>query len=127
MKLTAKKQAFSMIEILIVVMIIGALAVMVGRGIRRRLEKIKVNQTKTTIASIKGSLLEYYTEKGGYPKSLDEIASYFDKGIIPKDEWGNEFEYNKPPVRYKNEYKKYEIYSLGPDEEESEDDIHNGA
>lgn len=127
MNLRQKKEAFTLLELVVVAVIIGALALLFGRGILRRWEKIKVNQTKATLTTIKGAVFEYYGDKGKMPTDLDEVQPYLDSKEVPKDAWGNEFEYNAPPVRYKEEgYKKYELFSTGSDGEESDDDIHTG-
>ncbi len=135
-----KKEAFTMMEILIVVVIIGFLFTVLGPRLMKQWEKIKVNQTKVQLGLLKSSIQEYYTDVGTFPKKLDDLVSapsgkleakwkghYTQKPELPEDQWNGEFEYNSPPVRYKNEgYKFYEMYSLGPDGEESDDDIHVG-
>ena len=130
-----------MIEILIVVIVIGALATMVGPMLLNRWEKIKVGQAKAAISGIQSGIQEYYGDVGTFPKRLDDLLDaptgkmaskwrgpYLKGKDIPLDPWNGEFEYNSPPVRFKAEYryKYYEIFSLGPDKEESADDIQSG-
>jgi general secretion pathway protein G len=139
--LSRKQDAFTLIEIMIVVIVIGVLATMVGPRIMKYWETIKLNQTKATIAGLQAGIQDYYGDVGSFPKRLDYLLDspggkmaakwrgpYLKGKDLPLDPWNTEYEYNSPPIRFKAEYryKYYEIFSLGPDKEESADDIQAG-
>ncbi len=122
-----KSEAFTLVELVIVAIVIAGLALLFGRGIMRRWEGIRKNQTKATISVLKGAVTEYYAEQGKLPDDIDEVHPYTDMKAMPKDGWDHEFEYNKQPdLRFKDLYRRYEIISYGPDGIESDNDIHDG-
>jgi general secretion pathway protein G len=137
-----KQDAFTLMEILIVVVVIGILATLLGPRIAGAWKTIKINQTKTILAQVKAGIGNYYGDVGSFPKQLDDLLDppsdskraarwkgpYVKGKNLPEDGWGNAFEYNSPPVRFGKEfrYQDYEIISLGPDGRESEDDMHDG-
>jgi len=142
---TKKNGAFTLMEIMLAVVIIGILVVILVPNIGRLMSRFQGNQAKILINTIKGGLNEYRIDVGRYPKRQEgglnalierpgkgtPVANkwkgpYLDKNEVPEDPWGQEFVYNCPPVRYK-EYKMFEIYSLGPDQTESDDDIQDGV
>jgi len=138
MNLRKTQSAFTLIEIMIVVVIIAVLALMAGPRIIKLMGGLKVSSTKATISALKGGIERYHQDMGTIPKTLDDLLEnpggrkekfwdgpYIDKREIPVDGWNNEFEYHAPPTRYKN-YRYYELYSLGDDEVESDNDIEIG-
>lgn len=137
-----KSSAFSLIEIMIVVTIIGILATMVGPRIMKAMKEVKATQTKTRLKVLQGALQEYTMDVGRLPLKLDDLLDQPSDAKVAKrwkgpyvsneealeDAWGTPVEYNRPPTRFKKEfrYQDYELISLGKDLEESEDDIHVG-
>ncbi len=136
MVISKKRDAFTMIEILVVVFIIGILATLVGPRVIRLLTKGNVSATQATLAALKTDLVEYKQDMGHFPTAkeggLDALIDrpnikgnerwdgpYIEgQESVPLDAWGNEFEYNLPPIRFKNKYKIFEIVSEGPEGEE---------
>lgn len=136
MLLSKKKDAFTMMEILVVVFIIGILATLVGPRVIRLLTKGNVSATQSTLAALKTAVVEYKQDIGHFPTSkeggLDALIDrpnikgnekwdgpYLEgQETVPLDAWGNEFEYNLPPIRFKNKYKIFEIVSDGPEGED---------
>lgn len=126
-------------EVMIAVFIIGILATLVGPNIVKMLQNVKVNQAKSTMAAIKSGINEYYREVGSFPKELNDLiekpsgkgSKKWDGPYVKGDEevftdpWNEEIIYNRPAERFGKEkgYKYYELISLGPDGEESDDDI----
>lgn len=83
-------RAFTMIELLIVVAIIG---ILVGIGIplySTQLYRAKVARAITDIYTIQRSITEYLTDRGELPDSLEEVE--WDHLTDP---WGNKYQYVK--------------------------------
>lgn len=137
-----KQSGFSLIEILIVVTIIGILATMIGPRIIGGMKKVRVTQAQSQLTNIKNEITQYTMDVGRLPLKLEELIEapsdtnlakkwkgpYIKKESDLIDPWGTPIEYHRPPVRYKKEerYQDYEVYSLGADLEESDDDPHAG-
>ena len=124
-----KKRAFTMIELMGVLLIIGTLVAVVAVRVRRGQAQAKVTETKATIESIKTAVAFYKQDKGKYPTTGEGLKVLVGTGIEKSqltDGWGSDFEYNAPPVKHKDKFKNFEIISYGPDKEESADDIYDG-
>lgn len=101
-----RRHRFTLIEIMIVVMIIGMLAALVGPNIVGNLDKSRVKSTKAQLVSVKNAVQQYYMDMSTYPTRLDELITnpgnekwdgpYLEAKNIPKDGWGNEFQYSVP-------------------------------
>ncbi|MDD4539701.1 MAG: type II secretion system major pseudopilin GspG [Lentisphaeria bacterium] len=101
-----RRHSFTLIEIMIVVMIIGMLAALVGPNIVGNLDKSRVKSTKAQLVSVKNAVQQYYMDMSTYPTRLDELITnpgnekwdgpYLEAKNIPKDGWGNEFQYSVP-------------------------------
>ncbi len=65
------------------------------------------------------------TEKS-IPKTQQELSILVEEGYfesLPTDPWGHDYQYHNPAIH--NTGRGYDLYSLGPDGIESEDDIVN--
>jgi len=133
---TAKSEAFTLIEMLVVVFIIGILATLVGPRVMKLLTGGERSATQATMATLKTAVVQYRSDMGHLPKKLDELVNkptakgsenwdgpYLDAVEVPMDRWNNEFEYNCPPVKHKNKYRYFEILSPGPEGENKPLDI----
>ncbi len=118
----AKRSAFTMMEMMVVLSIIGMIAALMGPRIMRYMSEAKISSTKATMSTIKGALMEYSIHVGHLPKSLDGLKEnienskrwkgpYFAKEF--EDGWNNEIIYNRPPQVYTKDYRKYELISYG--------------
>lgn len=105
------RAGFTLIELMIAIVIIGIIA---GGSIyfaMTVLENAKRSTTSTALQTIKLSIMNYKSEKGEYPKTVQELVNAgFLKKPAPKDGWDHNFVY-RPTPDGKN---PYELYSYGP-------------
>lgn len=118
MKNRNKKAAFSLIELMIVIVILGLLAAMVMPSLTGKGEEAKRDLVCVQMKSIYDGALDMYKIKNSiYPSTEEGLAvltkdsSYFKDGKMPKDSWGKEF-------IYLNNDGKVELISLGADKKE---------
>ncbi|MBA1437559.1 MAG: type II secretion system major pseudopilin GspG [Epsilonproteobacteria bacterium] len=113
-----KRNAFSLIELMIVIVILGLLAAMVMPSLTGKGEQAKRDLVCVQMKSIyNGALDMYKIDNSVYPsteeglQALTHSGKYFKDGKMPKDSWGNEF-------IYINNDGKIELISLGADKKE---------
>ena len=134
------KNAFTLIEIMLVVIIIGVLVAMVVPNLSGRGEQARRAAAKADIESNLSTALDLYeldngkyptTEQGlisllqkpgGTPEPVNWSGPYLKKKQIPKDPWGRDYVYIAPG---KHNIDEYDLSSQGPDGVESADDIGN--
>jgi len=132
------RRAFTLIEIMLVVIIIGVLAAMVVPRFAGRTEQAKIARAASDIAAIGLALDLYELDLGQYPTSLAELVStsppsslpqqqqaqwngpYLKKGL-PNDPWGRDYQF----AAQSQHQQDYDLYSLGPDGQPGNDDITN--
>ncbi len=118
-----RNKGFTLIELLIVMAILGMLAAFIGPNIIDRFGESKRVAASTQMSSIEVALDTYRLDMSKYPSSLDALEKnssnspkwqgpYLSKGgKIPKDPWGNEYQYKKPGREGRN----YDLYAFGAD------------
>ena len=126
---TQLRRAFTLVEILLVVVIIGILAALVIPRIAGSSERARVTAATTDInGGIKSALGAYEVDNGFYPRSLQDLimapstaknwhGPYLDR--LPQDPWGNAYVYYFPG---KHSASSYDLLSVGPDGKEGTDD-----
>jgi len=124
-----RKSAFTLVEMLLVVTIIGILAALVIPKIMGRGEQARLTAAHTDInGGIKTALDAFEVDNGYYPKSLQDLIQapntaknwhgpYLDK--LPIDPWGNPYIYYIPG---KHNPSSYDLLSTGVDAKEGTDD-----
>jgi general secretion pathway protein G len=125
------RSAFTLVEILLVVTIIGILAALVIPRIAGTGERARVTAAQADInGGIKSALGQYEVDNGFYPKSLQDLIQqpgnaknwhgpYFDPPQLPVDPWGNPYIYYYPG---KHNQTSYDLLSTGADGKEGTDD-----
>lgn len=130
-----RHSAFTLIELLLVLVILGILAAIVVPKFAGRTEQARLTAAATQISSFGTALDAYEVDNGYYPKGkaglLDLVQQPRDaqnwKGPylkeVPKDPWGNEYVYECPG---RQNATSYDLISGGPDGKTgSDDDITN--
>ena len=123
-----KQQGFSLMELLIVMVILGMLAAIVGPTLWGKLGGAQRDATATQLSNIELALDSYRLDTFKYPRTLEELVKntsndpkwqgpYLRKGL-PKDPWGNDYQYQKPG----RDGRDYDLYSFGADGQEGGED-----
>ncbi|EPF70287.1 type II secretion system major pseudopilin GspG [Acinetobacter rudis] len=126
-KLNPKKQSgFTLIEVMVVIVILGVLAVLIVPNVMGRGEKAKVDATKISLKGVASALDQYKMDNNHYPteqegglealiKKPDTAKNWvpggYVKGGYPKDSWENDLQYSQPGT----DGRPYDLYSFGAD------------
>lgn len=114
------QRGFSMIELMVVIVIIGMLAALVGVNVFGNLGTAEVTNAKAQISNFKTALMGYRLAFKKFPttsEGLDALVkngknkTFLDSKSVPKDPWGNDYIYKSPGPNGA----EYEIISLGAD------------
>ncbi len=119
---------FTLIEIMVVIVILGMLAVLVGPKIIGQTDDAKIADAKVQIKNIETALKLYKLDNGAYPATEQGLQAlvvqptagvlpknyreggYLENKNVPKDPWGNDYIYLSP-----GEHGDFDLSSLGPD------------
>jgi general secretion pathway protein G len=126
-----RRNAFTLVEMLLVLVILATLAAIVIPKMAGRSQQAKVTAAQSQISSIEMALDAFEVDNGYYPKTgaLDDLINqpantpgwkgpYLKKGV-PLDPWGNPYTYDYPGKHNPN---GYDIMSMGPDGRAGTDD-----
>jgi general secretion pathway protein G len=131
------RSAFTLIELLLVLVILAILMGVVVTRFTGRTKSAQITAAKSDIAVIGLALDAFEVDNGRYPttdEGLDALihqpsgttnwaqGGYLKKDTVPVDPWGNQYVYRSPGT---NNPTGYDLSSLGPDGREGSDDIAN--
>ena len=141
-KFGSNNRGFTLIELMVVIIILGILAMWVAPKIMSRPEQAKQVKAQLDIQNLETALKLYKLDNGKYPSTEQGLQAlvekpetgnipgkwkdggYLEKGRVPKDPWGNEFIYLSPGLKG-----DFDIISYGadgaPGGEKEDKDINN--
>jgi len=121
-----RQSAFTLIEILVVVAILGILAAIVVPRVMDRPDEARRVAAKADVAALVQSLKLYRLDNGFYPATDQGLAALVQRPStnpvpgnwkqggylerLPKDPWGNDYQYLNPGVKG-----EIDVFSLGAD------------
>lgn len=116
------QQAFTMIELIIIMIILGLLASLVAPKLIQKVGSSMVKTARTQISMLETGLDAYRLDLGKYPSTEDGLKALVEKNEspswegpylrkqIPLDPWGKEYQYRSP-----GEHGPFDLFSLGAD------------
>jgi general secretion pathway protein G len=129
-----KRTGFTLIELMLVVIIIGALVAMVMPRFAGRGEQARIAAARADIqANIATALKLYELDNGCFPNTNEGLSALISRPASapnwngpylekrPVDPWGRDYKYKSPGERRHD----YDLYSLGKDGIENADDVIN--
>jgi general secretion pathway protein G len=128
-----RKNAFTMVELVAVLIILGLLATVVVKSFTGQVDKARIKTTKMSLKALHDAVLQFKLDTGQYPSEEDGLLAlieeptdvmgwtpggYLETTEIPKDAWGRDFIFQLDP----ESGKPFVIMSYGADgEPEGED------
>ena len=120
-------RGFTLIEMLVVLVIIGLLAGLVGPKLFTKVDSSKIQTTQTQVKMFKGALETLRLDIGRFPTQEEGLAilaeapkdeklkakwkgPYLDEAV-PQDPWGNPYQYSTPGANGQ----PFALYSFGAD------------
>ncbi len=122
-----RARGFTLIELLVVLVILGLLAGLVGPQVINYLGGANTKTAKLQIQDFSTALDVFRLDVGRYPTTAEGLQAlivqpvgvnrwngpYLRKNVIPKDPWGNDYQYRSP-----GQHGAFDLYSLGADNAE---------
>ena len=115
-----RQRGFTLLEIVIVFVLIGALLAFVVPKIYSQMGQAKSREATIRIQALVGDIELYKLEVGKYPENLQALVKQppgadkwngpYAKDADLKDAWGNDYRYTVPGAS-----KPYDLVSLGAD------------
>src|SRR5947208_2616258 len=127
-----QQRAFTLIELLLVLVILGILAAIVVPKFAGRAEQVRMTEAQSQIATVGTALDAFEVDNGYYPKGKNCLADLVQpprdaqnwrgpylKSEIPLDPWGHPYVYECPG---KHNPTSYDVMSVGLDGRAGTDD-----
>ncbi|MHB0956026.1 MAG: type II secretion system major pseudopilin GspG [Pirellulaceae bacterium] len=136
-----RRQAFTLLELMIVLVILVLLFAMVGPRLLGSQKKADIKAAQTQIGNLEAALELYAVDMRTFPSTEDGLQAlleapsderaaakwdgpYLDDDVLPLDPWDNSYDYEYPPTNNRRDFP--DIWSPGPDgEADTDDDIVN--
>ncbi|HOW75886.1 MAG TPA: type II secretion system major pseudopilin GspG [Candidatus Competibacteraceae bacterium] len=127
-----RSRGFTLIELLVVLVILGLLAGLVGPQVMKYLGGANTKTAKLQIEDFSTALDAFRLDMGRYPNTNEGLQAlvaqpsgatrwngpYLRKSVVPKDPWGNDYQYRSPGEHSGG---AFDLYSLGADNAEGGD------
>ena len=116
----ASQSGMSLLEIIIVIVLIGAVLTLVGSRVLGGADRGKANLAKSQIQTLAGKVENYQLDTGALPSRLEDLVvrpggasgwlGPYAKEAELKDPWGNAIDYRAP-----GQGQPFDLVSLGKD------------
>src|SRR3954454_25108295 len=119
------RSAFTLIELLLVLVILAVLAAVVVPKFTNRSEQARTTAAKTDISAMDTALDAFEVDCGRYPSNEEGLKALVEQpsgvqnwrgpyvkrgGVVPQDPWGHEYVYRFPGAHNAN---GYDLSSMG--------------
>ncbi|MCB1053116.1 MAG: type II secretion system major pseudopilin GspG [Acidobacteria bacterium] len=115
------RQAFTLLEMMAVIIILGIMATLVGMNVVGTTTVSRIAATRASMERVRSALVMYKMDLGVYPESIGDLVEsggeerwkgpYLDPPALPRDGWGNVFVY----MRRDGSLEPFVLISLGAD------------
>ena len=115
-----RRRAFTLIEIMVVVVIIGMILGLVGPHVMGMFKGVQTKNARNQAKLFKDTVNAYYLDCQTYPTKLADLITdpgndkwsgpYMQVKNVPKDPWGEDYHYDIP-----GQDAPFDIYSYGAD------------
>lgn len=125
-----REGGFTMMELLVVLVIVGLLAALVGPTLYQRIKPAKQSAARAQIENFMTALDSFFIDVNRYPSTREGLKALrtqpegagnwrgpYLKKELPRDPWGNPYQYRSP-----GRNGGYEIVSYGADGKEGGED-----
>ena len=111
----SNRKAFSLVEVMIVIVIIGLMAGLVTYATTGYLERAKKQRARSDVATYAGAVDSYYLAHGYYPDNREGLKALIPEFIkvLQNDPWGHPYQYVQPGKDH-----PYDIVCYGADGKE---------
>lgn len=119
-----KREGFTLVELMVVIVIIGLLATVVAINVLPSQDKAMVGKARADISVLEQAIETYRLDNLAFPDDLQALTTppaglarperYRQGGYVrrlPEDPWGNPYQYRRPSAHGG----QFDVYSFGAD------------